>query len=125
MARMREESERRGQVVNKQIIILDLKGLSLLPNQTGINIFKETIRIDQVSLSRSVLTQNYYPETLGHFFIINAPWFGLFLSCLVFLVDITYFRFYLGAPCSRLSLTFQDLHAPVGSHPPVARSRHT
>lgn len=64
MKRMREESERRGQLVDKQLIILDLKGLSLLPNQTGINIFKETVRIDQ----------NYYPETLGHFFIINAPW---------------------------------------------------
>lgn len=64
MQRMREESARRGTVVEKQLIILDLKGLSLLPNQTGISVFKECIRIDQ----------NYYPETLGRFFIINAPW---------------------------------------------------
>jgi hypothetical protein len=49
MKRMQEESERRGTVVDKQLIILDLKGLSLLPNQTGISVFKETIRIDQVT----------------------------------------------------------------------------
>lgn len=48
MQRMREESERRGEAVTKQLIILDLKGLSLMPSSTGINIFKETIRIDQV-----------------------------------------------------------------------------
>lgn len=73
MQRMREESERRGAVVDKQVIILDLKGLSLLPNQTGISLFKETIRIDS----------SYYPETLGHFYIINAPWIFMPLWALI------------------------------------------
>lgn len=49
--RMQEESERRGELVEQQVVILDLKDLSFKPSGTGLNIFKETIRIDQVSSS--------------------------------------------------------------------------
>eukprot|EP00051_Salpingoeca_urceolata_P004913 m.68822 g.68822 ORF g.68822 m.68822 type:complete len:274 (+) comp13930_c2_seq1:120-941(+) len=64
LKRMQESSERLGQPVEKQLIILDLKHMSFAPNGTGLSVFKETVRIDQ----------NYYPEMLGDLFIINAPW---------------------------------------------------
>jgi dihydropteroate synthase len=46
--RMQEESKRRGELIEQQVVILDLKGLSMAPNSTGVSVFKETIRIDQV-----------------------------------------------------------------------------
>ena len=109
--RMKEESARRGQLIEQQIVVLDLKvarvllkagscltctgcrraqGLSYAPSSTGMAIFKETIRIDQVrpvvffcfKLRPSYLCpyQAYYPERLGSLFIVNAPWLVALLS---------------------------------------------
>ncbi len=47
--------------VHKQTIIFDVAGLSARPC-VGLSLFRTTINIDS----------NYYPERLGHFFIINA-----------------------------------------------------
>ena len=49
--------------VEKQTIVMDISGLSMRPDKRGLDIFRETLRIDA----------NFYPETLGHFFLINAP----------------------------------------------------
>eukprot|EP00043_Microstomoeca_roanoka_P007624 m.73573 g.73573 ORF g.73573 m.73573 type:complete len:287 (-) comp13903_c0_seq1:456-1316(-) len=62
--RMKEESERRGKVIDKQVVILDLKNMSFTPTSRGLAIFRECIKIDQ----------SYYPETLGDLYLINAPW---------------------------------------------------
>jgi len=48
--------------VHKQTIIFDVAGLSARPSSVGLSLFRTTINIDS----------NYYPERLGHFFIINA-----------------------------------------------------
>eukprot|EP00041_Stephanoeca_diplocostata_P011612 m.192048 g.192048 ORF g.192048 m.192048 type:complete len:108 (-) comp18606_c0_seq4:676-999(-) len=50
--------------VEKQIIICDLKGLSMWPHNAAMKVFRETIRIDQA----------YYPERLKVLYMINAPW---------------------------------------------------
>mmetsp|Transcript_31107 Transcript_31107/g.81514 ORF Transcript_31107/g.81514 Transcript_31107/m.81514 type:complete len:336 (-) Transcript_31107:150-1157(-) len=61
--RAERKSEEQGKPVEKQIIISDLKGLSLWPNSKAFAVFKETIRIDQ----------EYYPERLQAIYFINAP----------------------------------------------------
>jgi hypothetical protein len=48
--------------VHKQTVIFDVAGLSARPSSVGLSLFRTTIDIDS----------NYYPERLGHFFIINA-----------------------------------------------------
>jgi len=48
--------------IHKQTIIFDVAGLSARPSSVGLSLFRTTIDIDS----------NYYPERLGHFFIINA-----------------------------------------------------
>ena len=53
-----------GRAVTKQIEIRDLKGLSLGPNNAAMQLFKDTIYIDQT----------FYPERLGRLFLVNAPW---------------------------------------------------
>ena len=42
---------------------MDLKGLNMWPDPRAISIFKEFLRI----------VQDYYPETLGTLFFVNAP----------------------------------------------------
>lgn len=61
--RMREASERLGQTVTKQVVIMDLDGLSMWPDKNALACFKEFIRV----------TSTYYPETLAQHFFINAP----------------------------------------------------
>jgi len=48
----------------KQVVVMDLEGLSYAPDSQGISIFRSCMKIDQ----------NFYPERLGVCFIINAPW---------------------------------------------------
>lgn len=87
--RLREASERKGEYIEQQTIILDLKGLSLRPNSAGLAVFKECMRIDQVGMAsplrrlvfllfthRNPFAQDYYPERLAQLFIVNAPWFA-------------------------------------------------
>ena len=64
LARMPEGSARVGHPVEKQLIILDLKGLSLRPHRTAMSVFKTVIQIDS----------DYYPERLFRFYFVNAPW---------------------------------------------------
>jgi hypothetical protein len=64
VGRMKESSILRGKNVDKQVVIMDLKGLSFRPDAVGMRVFKETLNIDQ----------QYYPERLHHLFLINAPW---------------------------------------------------
>jgi len=45
-------------------LVLDLTGFSVNFDPRGLQVFKETVQIDQ----------NYYPERLGHFFLFNTPW---------------------------------------------------
>mmetsp|Transcript_137498 Transcript_137498/g.293871 ORF Transcript_137498/g.293871 Transcript_137498/m.293871 type:complete len:486 (+) Transcript_137498:39-1496(+) len=64
-ARMEEMSERLGRRVSKQVVIMDLAGLSLWPDPRAMAVFKEFISI----------TQRYYPETLAIQFFVNVPSF--------------------------------------------------
>lgn len=64
VSRMKKSSEKHGKLIENQLIILDLADMSMSLNTQGLDIFKETIRVDQ----------RYYPERLGALFIINAPW---------------------------------------------------
>jgi hypothetical protein len=65
VARMEEASAKQGRRIGKQILIFDLEGLSLYPNPKAMAIFKEVLKIDA----------EFYPETLGVHFLINAPFF--------------------------------------------------
>ena len=49
-ARMKKQSEKLGRLIETQICILDLTDLSMVPNKTAMQIFKETIDIDQVAI---------------------------------------------------------------------------
>eukprot|EP00730_Choanoeca_flexa_P000013 TRINITY_DN10004_c0_g1_i1.p1 TRINITY_DN10004_c0_g1~~TRINITY_DN10004_c0_g1_i1.p1 ORF type:complete len:353 (+),score=38.44 TRINITY_DN10004_c0_g1_i1:87-1145(+) len=64
MRRLQDTSKRLGRPIEKQVVIMDLKNLSLRPDSVGLSIFKECIRIDQ----------NYFPERLECFFFLNSPW---------------------------------------------------
>lgn len=50
--------------VETQTVIMDLSGLSMKPDNRGMAVFKATLKMDA----------DMYPESLGHFFILNAPW---------------------------------------------------
>jgi len=57
-----------GRNIYTQTIIFDLSGFTMRPDSAGLRVFKETMRIDQ----------EYYPERLHKFFMINAPWYFRF-----------------------------------------------
>jgi hypothetical protein len=61
--RMQTSRDPDGKPVTKQIEIRDLSGLSMSPNSAAMQLFKDTIYIDQT----------FYPERLGKLFLINAP----------------------------------------------------
>jgi hypothetical protein len=62
-ARMEEASLRLGRPVTKQVVIMDLSGLSFWPDPNGMAAFKEFTRI----------SARFYPETLAMQFFVNAP----------------------------------------------------
>jgi hypothetical protein len=63
-----------GAIAHAQVvIIMDLANMSFKPDRHAIPLFKQMIHIDV----------NYYPERLGAFFIINAPWIFKSLWALV------------------------------------------
>jgi len=62
-ARMEEASLRLGRPVTKQVVIMDMQGLSWFPDPRSIAIFREFLTI----------SASYYPETLAVQFFINAP----------------------------------------------------
>eukprot|EP00045_Choanoeca_perplexa_P005508 m.46610 g.46610 ORF g.46610 m.46610 type:complete len:339 (-) comp13160_c0_seq2:10-1026(-) len=64
LSRLEDSSRRMKKPVEKQVILLDLKNLSLRPDSVGLSIFKECIRIDQA----------FFPERLECFFFLNSPW---------------------------------------------------
>jgi len=63
--RMQESEKKCNRQIEKQIIVLDLEGLSMYPDPTAMGIFKRILAIDR----------KYYPERLSQFFLINCPWF--------------------------------------------------
>eukprot|EP00128_Syssomonas_multiformis_P017703 Colp12_sorted_trinity150504_noHs@25047 len=65
MRRLEHQSEKAGQLIEKQVIVLDLKDLSYSLDTCAINTFRKTVHIDEAN----------YPERLSHLFMINAPWF--------------------------------------------------
>ena len=65
-ARINANSVKYNKEVNKQVAILDLHGFPLWPDSKGFRWIRRCIEIDEA----------YYPETLEHLFVINAPiWF--------------------------------------------------
>ena len=50
--------------MSKTVNLFDLKHLSLAPNSIALALFKATLRVDQ----------NYHPERLHKFYLINSPW---------------------------------------------------
>jgi hypothetical protein len=57
---MRKSSERLGTNIDRQIIVLDLSGLSLSPNKTALDVFRATVDIDKVfCVFFDALTRNH------------------------------------------------------------------
>lgn len=61
--RCRLSSIRRGRLIEKGIVIMDLKGIPVFVEWACFKSLKEVITIDEA----------YYPETLKNLFVINAP----------------------------------------------------
>jgi hypothetical protein len=59
------ESKKRGQLLDKMCVIMDLHGLGVGHlSRVNLNALQRLTKIDQ----------NNYPECLGKLFIVNAPW---------------------------------------------------
>lgn len=63
--RLEYQSKIRGENIEKQICIMNLKDLSYSLDTRALATFHKTLAIDQ----------QYYPERLQYLFMINAPWF--------------------------------------------------
>jgi hypothetical protein len=61
----RHQSLKHKKLIEKQAIVFNLENLSYAVDLTAMEVFKKTLQIDQ----------NYYPERLKYFFMINTPWF--------------------------------------------------
>ena len=71
--------------IRKMVVILDLTNISYAVDFRAMSYFTRSVTIDQ----------NYYPETLKTFYIINAPWFFNMLWAIVrpFLDTVTANKF--------------------------------
>lgn len=65
MHRLRYISHKLQRPIEKQVIVFNLKHLSYSLDPNALSAFRRTLQIDQ----------DYYPERLHHFVMINAPWF--------------------------------------------------
>ena len=63
MARCEEATALLGAPVTKQLVVMDMAGLSLWPHAEGFELLRKCVEIDGA----------HYPETLGTHYIINAP----------------------------------------------------
>eukprot|EP00928_Gymnodinium_smaydae_P047774 TRINITY_DN31909_c0_g1_i1.p1 TRINITY_DN31909_c0_g1~~TRINITY_DN31909_c0_g1_i1.p1 ORF type:complete len:405 (+),score=97.91 TRINITY_DN31909_c0_g1_i1:65-1279(+) len=62
-ARMEEKSAEIGRRVTKQVVIMDLQGLTMKPDPRAMAVFRDFI----------LITARYYPETLAMQFFVNVP----------------------------------------------------
>ena len=71
--------------ISKQVVVFDLKNLSFALDFEAIDVFKRTIQIDQ----------DYYPERLQHFFMLNTPIFFSAIWAIIkpFLDEVTVNKF--------------------------------
>ena len=59
---MEEASRRLGRLIERQVCIMDLKGLSMKPDLVALGVFRRVTQIDQ----------SYYPERLSRFFLVRC-----------------------------------------------------
>jgi hypothetical protein len=71
--RLKYSSQKYNRTIEKQVVVFNLVDMSYAVDTTAMSVFKETLRIDQ----------NYYPERLGKFYMINAPWFFTMIWSLI------------------------------------------
>ena len=71
--------------ISKQVVVFDLKNLSFALDFEAIEVFRRTIQIDQ----------DYYPERLQYFFMLNTPIFFSAIWTLIkpFVDDVTVNKF--------------------------------
>ena len=65
MRRIEHASAESSEGISKQVVVFDLKNLSFALDFEAIDVFKRTIQIDQ----------DFYPERLQYFFMLNSPIF--------------------------------------------------
>jgi hypothetical protein len=65
MCRLYHSSILHKRPIEKQVIVFDLKDLTYSLETRALSVFRKIITIDQ----------DYYPERLKYFFVINAPWY--------------------------------------------------
>jgi hypothetical protein len=71
--RLEHASRVYGRPVTKSIVVLDLTDINMTPDFQAISYSRRQLQTDQ----------NFYPERLHRFFIINAPWFFTAIFALV------------------------------------------
>jgi hypothetical protein len=65
MCRLSYLSKYYSKPIEKQVIVFNLSSLVYSLDTRSLSVFRQIISCDQ----------NYYPERLKHFFVINAPWY--------------------------------------------------
>jgi hypothetical protein len=61
--RCRNASAKHGKLIEKQVVVMDMKGVPVFVEWACFKSLKEVITVDEA----------YYPETLKNLFVINAP----------------------------------------------------
>jgi len=100
--KLKIQSKLLGKEITQQVVIMDMTGLSVGLDTKGTKLFTETVNIDQ----------NYYPETLALFFIINVPWIfkPLWVMIKPWLDPVTASKFHiLGGDYKKVLQQFIDL----------------
>lgn len=65
MCRLHHLSKKYNRPIEKQVIVFNLESLSYSLDTRSLSVFRRIIACDQ----------DFYPERLKHFFVINAPWY--------------------------------------------------
>jgi len=63
MTRMKKASTKHGKLIEKQVIVFDMKSVSMVADFMALRVFRRTLDVDQAC----------YPERLRKMFLINAP----------------------------------------------------
>ena len=66
MCRLYHLSKKHNKPIEKQIIVFNLKDLTYSMDTRSMAVFRRILAVDQ----------DYYPERLKHFFVINCPWYA-------------------------------------------------
>lgn len=63
VTRLKKASAKHGKLIEKQVIVFDMKSVSMMADFMALRVFRRTLEVDQAC----------YPERLRKMFLINTP----------------------------------------------------